>query len=312
MPLVLEKTTVLNNNSINAKPFLKWAGGKARLTYDLEKRLPPIIKSTRQVNKYFEIFIGGGAFFFYMKGNYNIEKAYLFDINKELFIGYKVIQNNPDDLIKKLNELQQKFYKLNAKAREEFFYCMRDVYNNQIENFDYQNYNRFWIERASLLIFLNKTCFNGLYRQNKRGEFNVPFGGYENPKICDEKNIYAVYELLQNTELFCDDFEEAASKINKDSFVYLDPPYRPLNKTSSFTDYSKEGFTDIDQIRLAEFYKKMNTKGAYLMLSNSDSQDNFLQELYCGFNITKAMANRMINCNGNGRGKITELIITNY
>lgn len=312
MPLVLEKTNVLNNNSINAKPFLKWAGGKSQLIYDLEKRLPLIIKNTRQISKYFEIFIGGGAFFFYMKGNYDIEKAYLFDINKELFIGYKVIQKNPDDLIKKLNELQQKFYKLSAKAREEFFYCMRGAYNNQIENFDYQNYNRFWIERASLLIFLNKTCFNGLYRQNKRGEFNVPFGGYETPKICDEKNIYAVYESLQNTELFCNDFEEATSKINKDSFVYLDPPYRPLNKTSSFTDYSKEGFTDIDQVRLAEFYKKIDAKGAYLMLSNSSTNDIFFEKLYADFNIDSVLANRMINCNGNGRGKIKELIITNY
>lgn len=310
MLTVSEKTNV--NHSINAKPFLKWAGGKSQLIYELEKRLPPIIKNTRQINKYFEIFIGGGAFFFYMKGNYNIEKAYLFDINKELFIGYKVIQNNPDDLIKKLNELQQEFYKLNAKAREEFFYYIREDYNNQIINFDYQNYNEFWIERASLLIFLNKTCFNGLYRQNKKGEFNVPFGGYENPKICDGENIILVHQLLNNTDIYCLDFSNADDFIDKNSFIYFDPPYRPLNKTSSFTDYSKEGFTDNDQIRLADFYKRLDKKGAFLMLSNSDSQDDFFQKLYSEFNITKVMANRMINCNGNGRGKITELIITNY
>ena len=140
----------------------------------------------------------------------------------------------------------------------------------------------------------------------------MPFGGYENPKIADENNICAVNKALIDTEIFCLDFSSALDMIDENSFVYLDPPYRPLNKTSSFTDYSKEGFTDTDQKRLSDFYKRADKKGAYLMLSNSDSKDNFFNNLYSEYNIQRVLANRMINCNGNGRGKITELIITNY
>ncbi|HON57706.1 MAG TPA: Dam family site-specific DNA-(adenine-N6)-methyltransferase, partial [bacterium] len=198
------------------------------------------------------------------------------------------------------------------KQREIFFYEIRNHYNEQIKKIDYENFNNDWIERTALLIFLNKTCFNGLFRQNKNGEFNVPFGGYENPKIADENNICAVNKALIDTEIFCLDFSSALDMIDKNSFVYLDPPYRPLNKTSSFTDYSKEGFTDTDQKRLSDFYKRADKKGAYLMLSNSDSKDNFFNNLYSEYNIQRVLANRMINCNGNGRGKITELIITNY
>ena len=186
-----------------------------------------------------------------------------------------------------------------------------------MNDFDYDNYSNEWIERTSHLIFLNKTCFNGLFRQNMKGEFNVPFGRYKNPKICNEKNIIEVNKALGNTEIFCGDFSEASEYIKKESFVYLDPPYRPLNKTSNFTTYSKDGFIDEDQTKLAEFFEDMNKRGAYLMLSNSDPKnenphDEFFDALYKDYNIERVTAKRHINCNASKRGEINELIITNY
>jgi len=307
----LRKTDIVYEEE-KAKPFLKWAGGKSQLLPELVERLPFIIKSKNYIENYIEPFIGGGAFFFYLKNYFEIEKSFIFDVNRELILGYKTIKSNCYELIDELYDLQNKYLACSSDKREKVFYEMREKYNHQIKSFDYYNFTKEWIIRVSMLIFLNKTCFNGLYRQNKSGCFNVPFGGYTNPKICDNENIEVVSRQLQNTEIFCADFSESEKCIRKNSFIYFDPPYRPLNKTSSFTDYSKEGFTDEDQKRLAKFYKLLNKKNAYLMLSNSDSQDDFFQKLYNGFKIDKVMANRMINCNGNGRGKITELIITNY
>ncbi len=305
------------NTIHNAKPFLKWAGGKTQLLDELNKRLPKQIKKEGTIKRYIEPFVGGGAVFFYLKNNYKIKKAFLFDVSQELIVGYKVIQANPSKLISRLKRLEKNYLKKTEDERREYYYKTRTKYNKQMQSFDYENYNEDWITRAKYLIFLNKTCYNGLFRQNSKGEFNVPFGRYKNPKICDEENIYEVHKALENTEIFCDDFSKADSYINKDSFVYLDPPYLPLSVTSSFTAYSKGGFGRDEQERLEKFFTKMNRRGARLMLSNSDPKnenpdDEFFDRLYKDYYIERVDAKRFINCDAKGRGAIKELIIRNY
>jgi len=311
------KTITVKKKIINAKPFLKWAGGKTQLLDELIKRLPATVKNTYTIDSYVEPFVGGGAMFFYLKNKYDIKKSYLFDINRELIAGYKVIQNNHRQLIIRLKEIEKEYLDKTDEERKEYYYKIRHTYNKQMLDFDYENYNNEWIERASYLIFLNKTCYNGLFRQNKKGEFNVPHGSHKNPSICCTENIIEVHKALKDTEIFCADFTEAGEYIKKGSFVYLDPPYLPLNHTSSFTSYSKENFIEKDQLRLAKFFKKMDKRGAYLMLSNSDPKNedptnDFFDKLYEKYIIDRVLASRMINCKGSRRGLISELIITNY
>ena len=308
-----KSSSILNN----AKPFLKWAGGKTQLLDELYKRLPSSLIQSGKIERYVEPFVGGGAFFFFLKRNFRVKESFLIDINKELIIGYKVIQNNVNELIDELSSMEEKYLKLSEEQRKDFYYNIRDEYNRQKDNFDYVNYNLDWVKRAAYLIFLNKTCFNGLYRLNKKGEFNVPFGKYKNPTICDADNLIEVSKALENTEVICADFEESNKYIHKNTLVYLDPPYRPLNNTSNFTSYNEDGFDDDDQRRLAQFFKEMDKRGAYLILSNSDPKnedvdDNFFDELYAGFIIERAKAKRYINSNGDKRGDISELIIRNY
>ena len=312
----MQKTQLKLFNNIEAKPFLKWAGGKTQLIPEIEKRLPVNVKRNKSIERYIEPFVGGGAVFFHLKNNFDVKESFLLDINRELILCYKVIQKNYKELITKLQRLEKIYLNSPNEKRKDIYYDTRILYNDQMYNFDYENYNLEWIERASKTIFFNKTCFNGLCRQNKKGEFNVPMGSYKNPKICNEENIISVSNALKNTEIIFGDFTKAEKFIIKDSLVYYDPPYRPINSTSSFKDYSKEGFTDKDQIRLAKFYNKMHKKGAYQILSNSDPKnanpnDNFFDELYKDFKIERLLANRMINCNGNLRGKINEIIIIN-
>lgn len=311
------KTIKSKEKNITAKPFLKWAGGKSQLLNELINHLPANFKSTQIIDSYVEPFVGGGAMFFYLKSKCHIKKSFLFDINRELFVGYKVIQNNYEQLIDKLQKMEIEYLNKTDEERKEFYYKIRDIYNKQMQKFNYKNYDCVWIERASYLIFLNKTCYNGLFRQNRKGEFNVPFGKYKNPSICCADNIIEVHKALEDTEVFCTDFTKADDYIKKGSLVYLDPPYLPLSRTSSFTSYSKEDFTEKDQIRLAKFYEKMDKRGAYLMLSNSDpknedSTNNFFDELYKKYFIDRIQASRVINCKGSKRGLINELIITNY
>ncbi len=301
----------------NAKPFLKWAGGKSQLLKELEKRLPPSIIHTKTIPRYVEPFVGGGAMFFFLKRHYQVGESFLFDKNQELIMAYEVIKNDYKELIKDLSEMEDDHLQKSEESRKENYYKIREAYNRQMNDFDYNHYHNAWIKRASYLIFLNKTCFNGLFRQNSRGEFNVPFGRYKNPKICDEKNLGEVHKALQDVHLFCGDFTESKDYIHDKSLVYLDPPYRPISSTSYFTSYSKGGFNDEDQEKLAEFFKKMHKKGAYLMLSNSDPKnedggDNFFDILYKDFEIERIPAKRNINRNATGRGKIKELIIRNY
>lgn len=311
------QTTLFKREYTNAKPFLKWAGGKTQLLEAFNSRLPAHITKNRIIDSYIEPFIGGGAMFFFLKRNFDIKKSFIFDINPELIVGYKSIKNNPKELIEELCSIEEIFLKKSEEERKEFYYQIRDNYNNQMNDFDYDNYNLEWVERTKYLIFLNKTCFNGLFRQNKKGGFNVPFGRYKNPTICDSENIKEVSLALKDTKIFCADFTKSEKYIEKGSFVYFDPPYRPLSKTASFTSYAKDGFTDDDQIRLAKFFSKLNTMGAYLMLSNSDPKnenpdDEFFDELYKEYNIERVPAKRYINCDASKRGAINEVIIRNY
>jgi len=290
MPVIVEKSTI-------AKPFLKWAGGKSQLLNIIEQRLPHGLK-TGEIDTYVEPFVGGGAVFFYVAQNYfSIKHFYLFDINQDLVNCYNAIRSDVESVINVLKVLESEFLAKKNSSRKDFYYQIRAEFNAD--------------RSPAKLIFLNKTCYNGLYRVNRNNEFNVPFGGYENPKICDEENLEAVSTILQNVDIIAADFEFSEQYVNKDCFVYLDPPYRPISQTASFTSYAKDDFTEKDQIRLAEFCRWMNERGARFLLSNSCPNDNFFRKLYYGFRIEKVKAVRAINCRGNGRGKIDELIITN-
>ena len=302
---------------VGAKPFLKWAGGKKQLLPEIEKRLPSKIKKTKRIDTYFEPFIGGGALFFYLMSNYKVKKAFISDINPELILVYNVIKNNPIELIDNLKLLSDTYKKNNESENKTYFYKVRSDFNSTLKNFNFDNYSEKHILRAAQTIFLNKTCFNGLFRVNKKGEFNVPFANPKNPLICDEDNIIAVSSILNRTTIECDNYYCFDKLIKNNSFVYLDPPYRPLNNSSSFNGYSKFGFTDENQIKLADYYKKLSSKGSYLLLSNSDPKntdenDDFFDDLYKEFTIERVMAKRSINSDKNKRGFLTEILVRNY
>lgn len=299
-----------------AKPFLKWAGGKTQLLEQFKEFFPLELKDGA-IKNYYEPFLGSGAVFFFIAQNYPIKKAYLSDINEDLVLTFNVVQKNVYELIEELAILKKNYLSKSEQKQEAIFYEIRNLFNTEREKIDFNRYNNNWIRRAAKLIFLNKTCFNGLFRLNKKGEFNVPFGRYKNPKILDEENLISASNVLEIAEIFLTDFENIKKKIKDNFFIYFDPPYRPISETASFTSYSKYDFTDEDQKRLAKFYRDLGINGNKLMLSNSDPKnenpdDHFFEELYSKFRIQRIKANRMINCNGNKRGKINELLITNY
>lgn len=303
--------------SQNAKPFLKWAGGKSQLLRDIELLLPERVRSSRTINLYIEPFIGGGALLFHLKNTCTIHEAVILDINPELILTYKVLQKRPDDLIAELQALRREFHQCETPLqREALFYRKRNQFNEQRVAMDHKHFDDAWITRAALLIFLNKTCFNGLFRLNRGGGFNVPFGQYKKPVIFTEKNIRDAHQALQNTHIKCGDFNKSRPYVTPGAVIYLDPPYRPLNRTSNFTDYSTQGFTDHDQRRLSKFFRDMDQRGASLILSNSDPRnanhdDHFFDELYQGYSILRVRAYRSINCISAGRGKINEILVTN-
>lgn len=216
-----------------------------------------------------------------------------------------------------MKDYEEQYLSLNDNDRKVFYLNVRQSFNDNLSNFNYDIYDEESIIRSAQIIFMNKTCFNGLYRVNKKGKFNVPHGKYKNPTICNENNLNNVHHILKGTTIVNASYLESEELIDDKSFVYLDPPYRPLNKTSSFTDYSNCGFDDNNQIELANYYKKIHAKGAKVMLSNSDPHnvdvnDNFFDDLYSEFNIYRILAKRSINSNANKRGAINELLITNY
>ena len=299
-----------------AKPFLKWAGGKTQLLGEFTKRIPSGLKEG-DLPIFIEPFVGGGAVFFHFNSLFKFEECHIFDINEELILAYSVVKNNCEDLIDLLHGIEKDFLSKDDSGRKEFFYNLRDKFNRQKLTIKFHQFESSWVERAAQLIFLNKTCFNGLYRVNNQGEFNVPFGKYKNPKILNSNLLRTDSNILQNTEIHLGDFSESYQYVSNHSFVYFDPPYRPLNETSSFTQYSKNGFNDSEQRRLAHFYQKCDQKQAKLMLSNSDPKninpdDEFFDNLYAKYHVTRVPAKRMINCDGTKRGEIREIIVTNY
>ena len=306
----IDKRTIRyeKQKKVELKPFVKWVGGKGQLIEQLEKYIPA--DGEKVLTKYAEPFVGGGALLFNILSKYNFESLYISDINAELVNAYNIVKNNVDELIKKLTEMQLAFVPMNENGRKYYYYTARDRFNAL------QITEETAIEKASLFIFLNKTCFNGLYRVNKKGQFNVPMGAYKNPTICDENSLRNVSEALQNVTIVCGDYTLSKDFIDKDTFVYLDPPYRPISETASFTAYNADCFDDNEQKRLAKFIDEINLSGAKIMLSNSDPQninpeDTFFEELYKSYTINKVEATRAINSKGNSRGKIKELLICN-
>lgn len=296
--------------STEAKPFLKWAGGKGQLLSQLSMHLPKRIND--EAFTYIEPFVGGGAMLFYMLQHYGkIKKAVINDVNEDLILAYRIIRDEVEKLIEMLSDLEDKFLSMEGQEpQSKMFYEIRERYNcNDGDN----------LERVAQLIFLNKTCFNGLYRVNRKGLFNVPFGKYNNPTICNESLLRTDSQLLQKTNIvICQgDYTQMLQHIEGLTFAYLDPPYRPLDATSSFTAYAKGDFNDDDQRNLAAFCHKISEKGCLWMESNADCsaknpEDTFFEELYKGYRIERVNAARFINANPSKRGKLTELLIKNY
>lgn len=291
-----------------AKPFLKWAGGKTQLIEEIKNNLPKII--FREPFTYIEPFVGSGAVLFWLLNHFpNIKKAVINDINKELIDTYDTIANSPQQLITILEELQHKYYTLeDEKDKKNFYYEKRTLFNMKSEE---------KVMQSALFIFLNRTCFNGLYRVNRKNEFNVPIGSYKRPLICDKENILAVSRALQKVEILCGDFEQTINYTESNTLFYFDPPYKPLSETSSFNAYAKDNFDDKEQIRLRDFCNKLNDLNHYWILSNSDvrgkdKNNYFFDDLYANYEIKRVLAKRSINANPEKRGVLNELLITNY
>lgn len=293
------------------RPFVKWAGGKSSLISQLTNFFPFELKDGI-INKYVEPFVGGGAVLINILQKYDVKEAYAFDINIDLINCYNVIKENVDELIKELEIKEKEFIKLESEDRQAYFYNIRKKYNSyRITE------NELSIKRAGEFIFLNRTCFNGLYRVNKNGEFNVPCGKYKNPTICDSCNLRNLSYLIRDVVFQYGDYKKSEKYVDNNTFVYFDPPYRPLSITSGFTSYTKEDFNDENQKELANYFGKLDARNAKLMLSNSNPKntnenDDFFENIYKGFNINEISAKRMINANAKGRGEISELLITNY
>jgi DNA adenine methylase len=266
--------------------FLKWAGGKRSLIPEFVKLFP------QKIDKYFEPFLGSGAIFFYLKKQNPDMHAVLSDTNKDLINCFIFVRDKPEDIIRELNKHEKRF-----KGNSKYYYKMRERFNNSKNKF----------EKAHLLIFLNKTCFNGLYRVNSKGEFNVPQGSYKHPKICEAEVIMAASKLLKGIDIKCLDYKEAVAKASEGDFVYFDPPYEPISKTSYFNSYTKDSFTFENQKELAKIYRNLIRLGCDVLLSNSKHCE--IEKLYP--ENKNIYANRMINCNGEKRGKIAEIIVSN-
>ena len=306
----MKNFSLFEKDRIECKPFIKWVGGKGQLLSEINKLYP--VELGKNINKYAEIFLGGGAVLFDILSKYKLDEVYISDKNLELINTYKSIRDNVDILIKSLKEMEEQYIPLNNEDRKIYYYEKREEYNSLKINSEMNN-----IEKAILFIFLNKTCFNGLYRVNKKGKFNVPMGAYKKPKICDEENLKNVSLTLRNVKIVYADYRESEKFIDDKTFVYIDPPYRPLNITSSFTSYTENDFNDKEQIELAEYINVLNKKGAKIVISNSDPKnndidDNFFDKLYKNYNINRVKATRMLNSNASLRGVINELLITNY
>lgn len=264
----------MNQNKTVLKPFLKWAGGKGQLLADIRSSFPKGFGTN--ITKYAEPFIGGGAVLFDVLSNYELEEVYISDINESLINTYFVIRDNVILLIEKLTQYQNEYIPLDKENRKKYYYNKRNRFND-LNLSDALEDN---LEKASLFIFLNKTCFNGLYRVNKKGEYNVPMGDYKNPCICDSENLVNVSNALKKVKIVCADYKESEKFIDDKTLVYFDPPYRPLNITSSFNSYTEFDFTDKEQQELAEYANRLKNKNAKVILSNSDPKNTNEQDTF--------------------------------
>lgn len=292
---------------MHAKPILKWAGGKSQLTAAIHDRMPERFKSGSFT--YVEPFMGGGAMFFWLKRHYDITRSVINDVNSDLTNCYKIVKSDVESLIMALEiyEADYKKHSGNDEQKKEFYYNIRSAFNEG------RSTNT---ERAAQLIFLNKTCFNGLYRVNRKGKFNVPIGSYKNPTICDHNNLRAAAQALQNTIILNGDYAETLEYAGPDTLYYLDPPYKPISQTSSFNAYSKTEFGDAEQIRLSGFCQDLHEAQSPWILSNSDvdtkeTPNRFFDDLYETFAIERVQATRAINSVSSKRGKLNELLISN-
>lgn len=296
-----------NNKPI--KPFLKWVGGKTQLLPEIRKFYP----FGSKITKYAEPFVGGGAVLFDILGSIDLQEVYISDQNSELINSYKVIRDNVGGLLSILRQKQNEYLVLDSEGRKKHFYAQRDDFN-KLKHAPSDD-NR--VLRAALMIYLNKTCFNGLYRVNRKGDYNVPMGAYKQPLICDAENLRFLSKKLQKVKIHQADYREVDAFADEKTFVYFDPPYRPLTKTANFTSYTENDFDDNAQLDLARFIKALSNRGCKVLASNSDPKnankdDNFFDDAYSGLNIRRVQASRMINSKGPSRGKISELLISNY
>lgn len=289
-----------------AKPFIKWVGGKTQLLDEIRKYYPS------QMDKYCEPFVGGGAVLFDVLSRLAPKKVLINDINGELINTYCQIKTNCSDLIALLADLQERYWNSSLEENKSLFLEKRERFNSLKVNGNKKEN----LEKAALFIFLNKTCFNGLFRVNTKGLFNVPFNNAKRPLICDTENLKACSQLLKKVKMSVGNYSQCKDFIDSKTFVYLDPPYRPLTETAAFTSYNENGFGDKEQIELAKFIKAISRRKALVVTSNSDPKnvcedDNFFDELYQKFSIKRVSASRMINSNAKKRGAINELLISN-
>ncbi|MGI6144883.1 MAG: DNA adenine methylase [Peptococcia bacterium] len=301
----------MNQGNVKVKPFVKWAGGKGQLLDEIRAKYPKDLG--KSINRYCEPFVGGGAVLFDLLSTYSFKEVLINDINAELINTYNQIKNQVEELLQRLEYLQDIYWPLAKTERKKMYLEIRERFNCLKVNSNEQVN----LEKAVLFIFLNKTCFNGLFRVNKKGLFNVPMGAYKKPLICDKKNLLAINKLLQGVQIRCGDYKECADFIDKNTFVYIDPPYRPLSITANFTAYTENVFDDHEQIALGKFVDEIHRQGAKVVISNSDPKnmdkdDNFFDKIYNKYNIKRITAKRMINCNSERRGEISELLISNY
>lgn len=289
-----------------AKPFIKWVGGKTQLLDEIRKYYPS------QMDKYCEPFVGGGAVLFDVLAQCHPRDILINDINSELINTYNQIKTNCNGLIDTLADLQEKYWASLPEENKVLYFEKRERFNSlKINGNKKEN-----LEKGALFIFLNKTCFNGLFRVNSKGLFNVPFNNAKKPLLCDTENLKACSRLLKKVKMSVGDYSQCKDFIDSKTFVYLDPPYRPLSETAAFTSYSENGFGDKEQIELAKFIKEISRRKALVVTSNSDPKnvredDNFFDNLYKKFSIKRVSASRMINSNAKKRGAIKELLISN-
>lgn len=297
--------------SLFPKPFLKWVGGKTQLIPEINQLINQKFSGDQSFN-YIEPFVGGGAVLFHILGQFShIDQVIINDINTHLINAYELIKQDVKSLINLLLELEKSYHNLiTIEEKKAFFLAKRREFNQDNQNFCQ-------VKKTALLLFLNRTCFNGLYRVNKQGKFNVPFGKYQKPNICNQDNLITVNQYLQRVKILKGDFSNTLKYGEKPTLFYLDPPYKPINSTSAFTSYTQEDFNDQDQVRLKQFCDKIHQNGYYFILSNSDLKNHdwsnlFFDQLYQNYNIKRVKARRNINSKGDQRGELFELLISNF